>query len=209
MPRRRSLEPRKTPQQPRSTATQARILHAAGQVFSEWGYAAGTTNRIAKQAGLSIGSLYQYFPNKDAILAALMRAHVHNGVAIVAARFADPDLPRDLRGQIRSFVLAAVANHQGDPRLHQVLFEQAPRDAAVLAELRAFEDATIAATGKLLASHPEVRVGDPHTAATVTFATIESLTHHFIANSDQRLPADVFVDETVHLVHRYLTCERH
>lgn len=59
--------PRKQPQQRRSRATVDKILAAAAQVLAEEGDGA-TTDRIAARAGVSIGSLYQYFPNKDALL---------------------------------------------------------------------------------------------------------------------------------------------
>ncbi|MET7800720.1 TetR/AcrR family transcriptional regulator [Streptomyces decoyicus] len=62
------LHPRKQPKQVRGELTRERILVAAAQVFAEYGYAAETTNRIAERAHVSIGSLYQYYPNKDAIL---------------------------------------------------------------------------------------------------------------------------------------------
>jgi AcrR family transcriptional regulator len=60
------LSPRARPSQARSRDTVEALLQAAAQVFECHGYAAGTTNRIAERAGVSIGSLYQYFPNKDA-----------------------------------------------------------------------------------------------------------------------------------------------
>lgn len=66
---------RRTPAQERSRATVERILDAAAQVFGQWGYAA-TTNQIADEAGTSIGSLYQYFENKDSLLEALHARHI-------------------------------------------------------------------------------------------------------------------------------------
>lgn len=77
----RRLEPRKLPKQARSGATVEAILEAAAQIFERRGYAAGTTNRIAERAGVSIGSLYQYFPNEDAILVALVHQHLAEGMA--------------------------------------------------------------------------------------------------------------------------------
>ncbi len=65
--------PRKTAQQARSRATQAAILEAAARILESRGRQAVTTNEIARRAGVSIGSLYQYFPNKRAILATLIR----------------------------------------------------------------------------------------------------------------------------------------
>jgi AcrR family transcriptional regulator len=66
------LSPRRTPSQDRSRRTVERILEAATRVLSEHGYDGASTNRIAKAAGISNGSLYQYFPNKDAILIAVL-----------------------------------------------------------------------------------------------------------------------------------------
>jgi AcrR family transcriptional regulator len=66
---------RRRPVQARSKHTVERILAAAAHVFSERGYAA-TTNHVAEAAGLSIGSLYQYFPDKDALLVALHNRHL-------------------------------------------------------------------------------------------------------------------------------------
>jgi AcrR family transcriptional regulator len=82
-PRRASeFRPRKSPLQGRSRVTVDAIL-AAAQVFATHGYAAETTNRIAERAGISIGSLYEYFPNKDALLVAILEAYVREGEAIL------------------------------------------------------------------------------------------------------------------------------
>lgn len=67
------LEPRKLPLQARSTATVAAILQAAVQVLLKDGRAKLTTTRIAERAGVSVGTLYQYFPNKSSLLQALLK----------------------------------------------------------------------------------------------------------------------------------------
>jgi AcrR family transcriptional regulator len=153
----RRLQPRLLPKQQRSAETRARILDAAAQVFAAHGYVKGTTNRIAEAAGVSVGSVCQYFPNKDAILVELARAHVREGEAIILERFADPDLPPDLGGRVRVFVEAAVANHVDMPRLHEVIFQEAPWPPELVAELRAFEERTIVAAEAALATDPSVR----------------------------------------------------
>ena len=76
MAARTSAEPRKRPRQRRSTETVARMLDAAARIYDERGYRATTTNNVAEEAGVSIGSLYQYFPNKDALLVALADRHL-------------------------------------------------------------------------------------------------------------------------------------
>ena len=64
-------------------------MQAAAQVFARHGYAAGTTNRIADRAGVSIGTLYQYFPNKDAILIALIERHIQEGEELLRPLLSD------------------------------------------------------------------------------------------------------------------------
>ena len=71
-----STNPRKTLRQQRSRETVERILEAAAHIFNERGYTEATTNEIADEADVSIGSLYQYFPNKDALLLALAHKHI-------------------------------------------------------------------------------------------------------------------------------------
>ncbi|CAN7637926.1 TetR/AcrR family transcriptional regulator [Mycolicibacterium frederiksbergense] len=192
---------RKQPRQQRSAQTRRDILDAAARIFGEHGYAAGTTNRIAAAAGVSIGSLYQYFPNKDAILAALSDAHIDAGTTLLAARLRD-GLPEALDDLVRLFVRAAIDNHREDPALHRVLFEEAPRSAALLARLRDTEARGVAGVTELLRRHPEVQVADPEFAARLTIATVESLVHRLIG-----APVDTaqLEDEVVRLLTGYLT----
>ncbi|MFB4319617.1 TetR/AcrR family transcriptional regulator [Actinomadura sp. 21ATH] len=72
MPHPPGASPRRIPQQDRSRRTVERILDAATRVLSERGYEGASTNRVAEAAGISNGSLYQYFPNKDAIVVAVL-----------------------------------------------------------------------------------------------------------------------------------------
>ena len=193
---------RKQPKQHRSTQTREQILAAAARVFSEYGYRAGTTNRIAAAADISIGSLYQYFPNKDAILAALTDAHIESGAALLRARTSE-GLPESLDDQLRLFTRAMIDNHREDPKLHRVLFEEAPRSAALLTRLHHAEDNAVAAAHHLLSGHPDVDVPDLTLAARLTVATIESLTHRLIA-TEQPVPAKQLEDSIVSMLTGYL-----
>jgi AcrR family transcriptional regulator len=177
-------------------------LDAAARVFGEHGYAAGTTNRIAEAAELSIGSLYQYFPNKDAILAALMEAHVQAGARLISARLAD-GVPPQLDEALRVFVRATIDNHRDNPRLHRVLFEEAPRSPAFLARLHKSEHLMIDVTAALLEQHPAVQVHDSHLAAQMVVATIESLVHRLITSPSPVDPHRL-EDEIVMMLDGYL-----
>lgn len=81
----KQTSPRKSPRQERSRLTVERILDAAARIFHEEGYAGATTNEIADEARVSVGSLYQYFPNKHAIVVALHDQDVREGLDRVTA----------------------------------------------------------------------------------------------------------------------------
>jgi AcrR family transcriptional regulator len=195
------FQPRKQPKQDRAAQTRRRILDSAARVFAEYGYAAGTTNRIAEHAELSIGSLYQYFPNKDSILHALMDAHVEAGRQLLIDRLS-AGLPERLDDALRVFVRATIDNHRDNPRLHRVLFEEAPRAPAFLARLHVLEETMVDATVGLLDSHPAVRAGG-RLSARVVVATIESLVHRLITAPDAVDPQQL-EDEIVTLLAGYL-----
>lgn len=196
------FKPRKQPRQQRSARTREWILTAAAQVFAEHGYAAGTTNRIAERAGVSIGSLYQYFPNKDAILGALIDEHIDAGTRILGERLAE-GLPGPLDDILRLFVRATIDNHRDNPRLHRVLFEEAPRSPALLARLRDTEQFAVDLVTPLLANHPEVSVPDHRLAARLVVATVESLVHRLIATTTPASPEQL-ENEMVDLLGNYL-----
>lgn len=197
------LRPRKQPKQDRSVETRSRILDAAARVFAEHGYSAGTTNRIADEAGLSVGSLYQYFPNKDSILVELSRAHVAAGTARLH-ELLGADLPDGLEARLRLAVRATISAHDDDHRLHQVLFEEAPRPAPFLDELRTVEEALVALVAAMLDDDPEVDVPDTTLAARMVVTTVESLVHRFIAREPGTLDVEAFEEDLVRMLSRYL-----
>lgn len=78
-----SLEPRKTPVQTRSTATVEAIFEATIQVLLREGADRLTTTRVAERAGVSVGTLYQYYPNKHSLLFAVIERHLNHVMAAV------------------------------------------------------------------------------------------------------------------------------
>lgn len=116
---------RKSPVQHRSRRTVDGILSATARILVEDGYSAITTNDVAAAAGVSIGSLYQYFPNKDALLRALVERHledVERSLASQAARWRD-ERP-DPEEWAQSFVELLV--HANDSELDRLLYAAAP-----------------------------------------------------------------------------------
>ncbi|MFH8552435.1 TetR/AcrR family transcriptional regulator [Streptomyces celluloflavus] len=199
----RGLQPRKQPRQARAELTRQRILTAAAHVFADHGYAAGTTNRIAERARISIGSLYQYYPNKDAILVELMARHLDTGMAAMERR-QNEEPPDSIVEIIRAYVRTATENHLDDPQLLRVMLEQAPRSPELLAKISHNVQSRVTYLGELLARHPEVHVGDTHTAARLIVSTVELVTHQLIAAPDP-IGIPRFENELVAMLTRYLT----
>ncbi|MEV6832206.1 TetR/AcrR family transcriptional regulator [Amycolatopsis sp. NPDC051102] len=182
-PDERRIQPRKQPRQVRAELTRQRILTAAAHVFAAHGYAAGTTNRIAEQAGVSIGSLYQYFPNKDAILAELLTRHLDDGAA-AAAKIRIGDLPGPIEDILRLLVRSAIDSHLDDPQLLRLLNEQAPRPAELLQNVERLKRYWYGYLQEILDGHPEVRLTDTATAARLIFTTIELVVHQLAAEHE-------------------------
>jgi AcrR family transcriptional regulator len=206
MPPRPQLKPRKRPSQARSKATVEAILVAAAQIFRRQGYAGATTDRIAERAGVSVGSLYQYFPNKDAILVALTERHVDAGFALVRELLAETlsDVPA-LEPLLRRFVVAMITLHEREPELHRVLFEEAPLPASLRRQLRRRENELATEVAALLEVHPEVRMRDPRLTAYVLVQSVDALIHNFILHPPEGIDAESLTGETVRMLCLHLT----
>ena len=200
-PRTRTV-PRKLPKQQRSKETVDVILAATARVLVREGFDRASTNRIAEAAGVSIGSLYQYFPSKEALVAALVERHIDGMSARVEAEMAaleDAPLPT----AVRRLVMLMIDAHAMDPELHRVLNEQVPR-VGRLQRLQEVE----ARLQKLARDwferrRAELRPRDLDVAAFIAVQTIEALTHATIAQHAGP-PAAALVDEVTDLLVRYL-----
>jgi len=203
-----ALRPRKRPSQARSRATVDAILEAAARIFADRGYAAATTNHIAARAGVSVGSLYEYFPNKDALLVALVDRHIAEAAALlgdVAERALTPATGLD--AAVAAMVQSMIELHAQQPRLHRVLFEEAPLPQQVRERLEALEQAMAARVADYLRTRVEVTAPDAQVAATVLVQSIEALTHRLVIH---RTSADQgeLAAEMVTLATAYLTAPR-
>jgi AcrR family transcriptional regulator len=197
----RRLQPRRTPRQVRAELTRERILTAAAHIFTEHGYAAGTTNRIAERARISIGSLYQYFPNKDAILAKLLVRHIDRGTWTQADQL---DLsPGSLEATVRTLVRDAIDNHSDDPQLLRIMIEEASFSQELLDAIDRHGRTRVAQVRDLLARHPDVGVRDLDTAAELIVFTVEMNTHKLMADP-RAIPVETVENELVDMITRYL-----
>jgi AcrR family transcriptional regulator len=198
------LTPRKLPTQQRSEATVEAILQAAAQVFERHGYAAGTTNRIAERAGVSIGTLYQYFPNKDAILVALVHRHLAESTAALGPHLQRLNSGADFDDVLPGIVHAMVAMHALAPGLHRVLFEETPLPSTLRAELDELEDQLVDVAAEALATDPSTTPNDPRLTARVMISAIEGLTHRLVLRPPPNIAPDAIANEITNLVRAYI-----
>jgi len=189
------VSPRKYPRQERSRRTVARILDAAARIFQEQGYAGATTNDIADEAGVSIGSLYQYFPNKDAVLVALAHQHIESAAAGLT------DLLGRLRADsafepiVREVVHFLVEQHDLD-ELHVLVMHEAPRTHEISVELDQARAQLVDVTSALL----QTAVPDRQRrllVARMVVATIDAGVHDVIIRQSRGAKRQAAVELTI------------
>jgi AcrR family transcriptional regulator len=198
--------PRKLASQERSRLTVDALLEATARVLVKEGYDRASTNRIAHVAGVSIGSLYQYFPSKEALVAALIDRHTQEMMQLArGALLKVAMLP--VEAAIRELVKLGIDGHRLNPKLHRVLTEQVPR-VGRLDNVQAIDrEAYVLVRAYLDAHRNEIEVADTELAAFVCVTTVEALTHSAVIYrpdvlSDEKTNA--FIDEVTTLVLRYL-----
>jgi AcrR family transcriptional regulator len=126
MARSPGVSPRRIPRQDRSRRTVESVLDAATRVLAERGYDGASTNRIAKAAGISNGSLYQYFPNKDAIVIAVLDRFADDLADRLGAQIeATMSEPWEIAGRALLDVQIRLFEENAD--LLRIIVEQIPR----------------------------------------------------------------------------------
>ena len=206
MARKPLTKPRKHASQRRSRATVDALIEATARILVRDGFDKASTNRIAEKAGVSVGSLYQYFPSKEALVTAVMKRHGQELMQIVRRALAEAaTLP--MEQAVRTLVVAAIEAHRVDPKLHRVLAEQIPRTGR-LENTECLNGEAYALFRAYLEAHSdEFRAVDLGLAAFVCVTSIEALTHTAVVHHSESLSEEAFgtlVDEATRLVVRYL-----
>ncbi len=187
--------PRKSPRQERSRLTVERILDAAARIFQEQGYIGTTTNEIADEAEVSVGSLYQYFPNKDAILVALTRRHIETATAGLVELVLGLSPEGGIRETIRSVVDFLVEQHDLD-ELHLLVMHTAPRTYEINVELEGAKKQLVDMTSHFLSSqYSDDR--ERLLVAQMVVATIDGGVHDVILRQPRGAARQSAIDLTV------------
>jgi AcrR family transcriptional regulator len=206
MARRPLIKPSKAASQERSRATVDALIDATARILVREGFDKASTNRIAEVAGVSVGSLYQYFPGKEALVAAVIERHQQEIMQTVRGELAEV-LTQPVEEAMRKLVAVAVKAHRVDPKLHRVLAEQIPR-VGKLEKLETFNRENYTLFRTYLERHrDELRIDDLELASFVCVTSIEALTHNAVLHyskliSDETMEA--LIDEGARLVTGYL-----
>ncbi|MGH1347060.1 MAG: TetR/AcrR family transcriptional regulator [Nannocystales bacterium] len=177
------------------------ILEAATRLFD---HGAATTNGIARLAGVSIGSLYEYFPNKEAILGRLFEAHVEEATTALGKVLDEhPPEATALEDGVHALVSQLLAEHLARPGLQRVFIERVAALPPVRARIAEAQRSIRRMTQAWLALHPEVAVPDLELATRVVVEGSNALVHGYVAD-DEGVALEDFVDELTRLWTGYL-----
>lgn len=210
MARSRPDSPRKKPTQARAQHTVDAILRATAHILRTTGWDTCNTNAVARRAGVSIGSLYQYFPSKEALVAALAEEHANRGLGVLMeAVTAAPQENLSLEGLVRHYIRAMVALHAVDPKLHRVLVEQVPRLRGGFDVVRRVSQQSAALVRAWLETQRKhIRVVDLDVATFMLVTAVESVAHLQVLDRPAQLDQDALVEELSQLVLGYLGVAR-
>jgi AcrR family transcriptional regulator len=208
MPRSKSTStrnsPRKSPLQERSQQLVGAVIQAATRVLGGRTLDQTTTNEIAQLAGVSIGSLYQYFPNKEAIVAAVIRMRARQDLeTLMGGRFAVDD-PRPMPEIFAELIKTIVDLHKRDLALYQVLLRQVPQ----LGQTKAVRELVNEARRKLVcflqSREAEITPQNHEISALILSASIESSVHAAVLEHPEALDDPAFQEALLTMVLNYL-----
>ena len=195
-------EPRKSPVQARSTASVDAILKATVQVLLRVGKEKLTTTRVAARAGVSVGTLYQYFPNKSALLRAAMRLHVEEILAevdkVCVAQRGQP-----VEQMAEALAVAFLAVKMRDLKKSRALYAVSSDVEGAKIAAGAVTRVNNAIVG-LLQSAPEVLTTDLQLMATVLQSTIAGVKRQLLESDMPEAQFEVMQRELVLVVRNYV-----
>ena len=199
-----NVKPRRIPAQQRAKFTVNIIKEAATHILVEQGYEKFTTNKVATRGGVSIGSLYQYFPSKESLIAAIKQDHFIELRQLMLTAY-ESTLHKPLEEAVRQFVLAAINGHLIAPELHRILSHDLPtiptkednneKDSIRLLVIQLFEQ-----------RKGEIRddLNIPLAAKMIT-KTVEHLAHEAVLFEPELFEIGDFSEELVLFILSYLT----
>ncbi len=192
---------RKQPQQPRAKETVRAILEATAQILDRESLDAATTKRIAEVAGVSIGSLYQYFSHRDAILEALQDREFERTIEVMQAVFGDGNLDKAPIETVTAALRGLAALYAQSPGLHRVLTIEGLR-VAKSERVHAFDRRVIELIRYFLtATRAPLRLTDVEAASFIIYQSVRAT---MLAHLLER-PHGLDVDRLIRELTKFLT----
>jgi AcrR family transcriptional regulator len=186
------------PAQERSKETVRALVGAAARILEKESYERANVNRIADVAGVSVGSLYQYFPTKEALVAAVARKLETDMLAVFQDGLQDDALlPFD--DALRAVVIRTVRAFRVNPRLRQVIVEELPENVIGSSDFDAWFAEALAFYFDM--HRDKVRPRDTRLAVALLMAAVEAAAKVAALRGD---PEQAVVDELTHLVRGYI-----
>ena len=199
------VNPRKLPRQARAKATVDAIIEATTQVLLEDGYDHFTTARAAERAGVSVGSLYQYFPNKAALASAVIDRCCDSFFSAFEAALAGRRRVT-LAECVQAIVDVTLVSHHLTPEMHRIVLDLAPRIGVEEKVGQTSRMATQAIEGVLRKHTDEIEPDiDLAIAATMIGTLLEGIAHRAVQSRAEHFENDQLAREAVRLILGYLT----
>ncbi|MCX8559434.1 TetR/AcrR family transcriptional regulator [Mycolicibacterium mucogenicum] len=194
--------PRRSPRQERSRLMVSRILDAGRAVLIKHGYDGTTTNLIAKEADISPGSLYQYFPNKDVIIAAIVDDYTDEIARTVTTHLVEHVGKPAKLDTTRETLAVLLDAMNAQPELLRAMIEHTPR-LGLGNKIVDFEQRV----GELALAHLNLRDRRPEHPDTVVWIAVRAVEHLAIRYVLDQPPIDhdEFLDELTALFGRYVS----
>lgn|SRR5208337_1498282 len=199
------LTPRKIPSQERSRETVAAIYQAAAQVFSRNGYADTTTDQIAERAGVSIGTLYQYFPSKEAISLGLWEKHLKEIKDAAQKIFLDIRQRGSIDRSIAPSVIRVILEHNlYDRAQHKLFIGNISWPEAIIQKRMELRLTIKKDIEGILSSSANIRIKNYKIAAHIIWETIGDLIHNYILYQNDQMKQEEFINELADMLNRYI-----
>ncbi len=195
--------PRK-PKQTRSIQTKEKILDAALELFCEKGYYKTTTNEIAQRAGVSIGSLYSYFKDKDTVFLEILEKYHQKFNNAKSELLADLDLMRsDIRQWLRALIDILIKVHEESRELNReltVLSFYNPQVAQILDQN--IQRTMKSSIGFFLSLQEGLKVKDIEAAAVISFDLISATVDRIVFGKSD-IDRSRLIDAVIDMLYKY------
>jgi AcrR family transcriptional regulator len=205
MPKKVQLKPRKIPVQDHSRFTVTAIYQAATQILTKEGYEGTTTDLIAERAGVSIGTLYQYFPSKDAILLGLFEQHIKESMDMTQHILEEihqrgrisPDMTPKI---IRMFLEHNIHDHAK----HMLFIANVGWPEEIVRQQMELSRTLKKMLEEILEASSDLHVKDPKTAAHIIWASARLIIHDYLLYWTDDISSEALITELAEMLNRYI-----